>query len=147
MQPMTPPTKQSPRRAFFKKRDLWVVAVVLVAALGLWLGLRAVNDGTAPGQTAVVTIGFGAGQTTRQLDLSADGVVAIDAALPVQLEVKDGAVRFVDSVCPDHDCEGFGWLRSEGDWAACLPAGVVVYIEQEGAPPDEAVKWSTPAAE
>ena len=45
------------------------------------------------------------------------------AALPVTLEVKDGAVRFVNSVCPDHICENTGWLRLEGEAAVCAPAG------------------------
>ena len=40
----------------------------------------------------------------------------------IHLEVKDGAIAFVDSPCPDHLCENYGWLSREGDWAACLPA-------------------------
>lgn len=49
------------------------------------------------------------------------------------LEVKDGAVRFVDSVCPDHICENTGWLRLEGEAAVCAPAGVAVTVQQGGA--------------
>ena len=48
------------------------------------------------------------------------------------LEVKDGAVRFVNSVCPDHICENTGWLRLEGEAAVCAPAGVSVTVEQAG---------------
>ena len=44
------------------------------------------------------------------------------------LEVKDGAIRFVDSQCPDHICEGFGFISQEGDYAVCMPAGVAVTI-------------------
>ncbi len=39
------------------------------------------------------------------------------------------AVPFVDSPCPDHLCEGFGTLKNEGDWAACMPARASVTIE------------------
>ena len=40
----------------------------------------------------------------------------------IHLQVQNGAIRFVDSPCPDHLCENFGWLSRAGDWAACLPA-------------------------
>ena len=43
----------------------------------------------------------------------------------VHIEVKDGAARFVDSPCPDHICEGYGWLSAEDQSATCLPARAV----------------------
>lgn len=65
-----------------------------------------------------------AGGGTVRLALSQDGTYPIEgAALPVTLEVKDGAVRFVNSVCPDHICENTGWLRLEGEAAVCAPGG------------------------
>ncbi|MEG1367339.1 MAG: NusG domain II-containing protein [Oscillospiraceae bacterium] len=39
-------------------------------------------------------------------------------------------MRFINSVCPDHVCEGFGWLSQEEDHAVCAPARVVVSIEE-----------------
>ena len=49
----------------------------------------------------------------------------------IHLQVEDGGIRFVDSPCPDHLCEGFGVLRRAGDWAACLPARASVTILEE----------------
>ena len=48
----------------------------------------------------------------------------------MELEVKEGKIRFINSVCPDHVCEGFGWLSKEEDKAVCAPARVVVSIEE-----------------
>ena len=48
--------------------------------------------------------------------------------LTVHIEVKDGAARFVDSPCPDHICEGYGWLTLEDQTATCLPARAVLTI-------------------
>ena len=48
--------------------------------------------------------------------------------LTVHIEVKDGAARFVDSPCPDHICESFGWLSNEDQTATCLPARAVLTI-------------------
>lgn len=79
----------------------------------------------------------GASASVRVLDgapfalaLDTDGRYEVEGArLPVTLEVSDGRVRFVDSRCPDHICEGYGWLSRAGDQAVCLPAGVVISVE------------------
>ena len=47
----------------------------------------------------------------------------------VHLHVENGGIAFVDSPCPDHLCEGFGTLKNEGDWAACMPAKASLTIE------------------
>ncbi len=48
----------------------------------------------------------------------------IPVTITVHIEIKDGAARFVDSPCPDHICEGFGWLSNEDQTATCLrPCG------------------------
>ena len=47
----------------------------------------------------------------------------------LQLQGKDGEVAFLDGQCPDHVGEQFGWLDKDGAWAACIPAGVYVVVE------------------
>ena len=46
------------------------------------------------------------------------------------LEVSEGRIRLINSRCPDHICEGYGWLSKEHDQAVCMPAGVVVSVEK-----------------
>ena len=107
---------------FIKKRDL----IVLVALLLLAGGLALFYATRSAGVKATVTV---EGGKTRQIDLSQDEIYQIDdAALPVTLEVKDGAIRFINSQCPDHLCEGFGFICNEGEYAICMPAGVAVHI-------------------
>ena len=115
---------QKPRR--------WLVnalfaAVVLLAAGGLWLALG------RPGQTeqqvvAVADFGMGAVETLP-LDADCDYYYEVGEYI-VHLQVKDGAVAFIDSQCPDHVCEDFGWLSQPGQWACCVPAGVYLSVEQ-----------------
>jgi len=45
-----------------------------------------------------------------------------------KIEIKDKAVRIVDSPCRDKICVHSGWLRNGGQWAACLPNKVFVSI-------------------
>ena len=44
-------------------------------------------------------------------------------------DLEDGTIAFVDSPCPDHLCEGFGRLKAQGDWAACMPARASLTIQ------------------
>lgn len=111
----------------FQKRDLWIIGgIVLLAAI--LLAVYQINKDE--GATATVTIGLSTGtQETMTLDLNKDQIIDIDTAdLPVHLEIKNGRIRFINSECEDHNCENFGWLQNQGEWAACLPAGVVVRI-------------------
>ena len=107
---------------FFKKRDLIVLLVLLALAAGI--GLFYLTRGA--GAKATVTVDGGG---SWEIDLYKDNIYHIEnAALPVTLEVKDGKIRFIDAQCPDHLCEGFGFIGNEGEYAICMPAGVAVNI-------------------
>ena len=63
------------------------------------------------------------------LPLDVDETYDVDTGYyTVHIQIKDGAARFVDSPCPDHICEGFGWLSDEDQTATCLPARAVLTI-------------------
>ncbi len=63
--------------------------------------------------------------------LDKDAVYHYEGNYPVELVVEDGTIRFANARCPDHDCERFGRLSKPGEWAACLPAQVVVRLPSE----------------
>ncbi|MEG2037416.1 MAG: NusG domain II-containing protein, partial [Ruthenibacterium sp.] len=100
-----------------KKNILFAVCIVLAAAL---LGVL-LYPGRKQGAVARVSIADG---DSFSLALSADGIYryATDtgARLPFALEIADGRIRFLDSKCPDHVCEGFGWLSREHEEAICI---------------------------
>ena len=123
------PEKTSPV-LFIKKADVPVLLALLLAAALLFF-----MAGQKPaGSMAVVTVlQADGGETVQKIPLNKNQTLYIeDAALPVTLEIKDGAIRFVNALCPDHVCQNTGWLRQEGDWAACVPAGVWVRVEAAG---------------
>ena len=105
-------------------RSALFAAAVLLAAAVLYLALR-----PKPGSDLVATVDFGDG-VTEVLPLAKDHDYIYEVGeYVVHLQVKDGAVAFLDSQCPDHVCEQFGQLSDEGAWAACVPAGVYVIVE------------------
>lgn len=111
---------------WLRRGDLWVIAAVLLLALGAfaWQSLGGKDGATV----TIVTP-----SETKTLPLSEDATLNIvgknDHHLTVQ--VKDGAARVVESDCPDRVCVNSGWLSRAGSSAACVPAGVLVRIDGE----------------
>lgn len=96
---------------------IFLAAVLLAAAVAFLVWGR---RGGA-GHTALLQ--YGDDGQELEIPLDQDRRYDIDTGYyTIHLEVRDGGIAFVDSPCPDHTCEGFGVLRSQGDWAACLPA-------------------------
>lgn len=122
----TPAAPSPDKRAFLHKKS----AAILLGLAGLalvWLVLAWPRD---PGMTAVVTFEEGQESQSMTLSLHKDQTVTFSAGgYDVHLEVQDGAIRFTQSQCPDHRCESFGWLKNEGEWALCAPAGVMVRVQ------------------
>ena len=109
------------------QKNLIFAAVVLAAAALLFVLYRA-NAPKAEPLVAVVDFGDGITETIP-LDEDHDYLYDVGDYI-VHLQVKDGAVAFLDSQCPDHVCEQFGWLSEQDAWAACVPAGVYVTVQE-----------------
>ena len=97
-------------------------AVVILAIAAVLLVVRRVH---ASGSGLRAELIYGDNNTTMNLPLDVDETYDVDT---VHIQIKDGAARFVDSPCPDHICEGFGWLSNEDQTATCLPARAVLTI-------------------
>ena len=109
------------------RKNLIFALVVLVLAAALYFGVRAAHSGKGGGLQAVVDFGDG---ITETLPLGEDHDYLYEVGgYVVHLQVKDGAIAFLDSQCPDHVCEQFGWLSEHDAWAACVPAGVYVTVQ------------------
>ena len=91
--------------------------------------VRAVPCQRPKAEPLVAVVDFGDGITeTIPLDEDHDYLYDVGDYI-VHLQVKDGAIAFLDSQCPDHVCEQFGWLSEQDAWAACVPAGVYVTVQ------------------
>ena len=101
----------------------FAAAVLLAAGLAWW----ALRRSSGPALYARADFGMGAVEMLP-LDTDYDYYYQVDGYI-VHLQVRDGAVAFLDSQCPDHVCEAFGWLSEPGQWASCVPAGVMVTVE------------------
>ncbi len=110
--------------------NLLFAAVILAAAAVLFWRRDAGKDTSLPLKAQLV---YGDDNTVMDLPLDVDQVYDVDTGyLTVHIQVQDGAARFIDSPCPDHICEGYGWLTIEDQTATCLPARAVLTLVPAG---------------
>ena len=110
-----------------KKNRLFTAAVLLAAAaLG---GYYLVRQADRPDKVAHLVYGT-LERAQTDIDLREDADYSFQSnGYEIHLQVRDGAIAFVDSPCPDHVCEQFGQLSEVYDWAACIPAQAMLTIE------------------
>ncbi len=49
----------------------------------------------------------------------------------ITFQIKDHAIRFLHSDCPDKICVNTGFLRKDGDIATCLPNKVILTVSAQ----------------
>lgn len=125
----TPSPKNKPPK-FIQKRDFIIIGIILALAAGIFAFYALTKS---MGNTVKITIGLTTqDQIVETYSLDKNQIIEFESqGIPVQLEIKNGKIRFIHSQCPDHNCETFGWLQNEGDWAACIPASVVIHVNQK----------------
>jgi hypothetical protein len=103
--------------------DLGLVGVLLVVGLLL----LALGGSGEVGQAA--TVRTLSGETFR-VDLASPETLYVQGPLgKTTIVVREGSVAIVESPCPHKLCVKKGPVREAGDYAACLPNGVVVTVD------------------
>ena len=101
----------------------------MAGALALCAVLLLVRKANQTGAPLCAELIYGDSNTRLTFPLEKDADYDVDTGyLTVHIRIQDGAARFVDSPCPDHICESFGWLSEEDQTATCLPARAVLSI-------------------
>lgn len=108
----------------FKKGDIAVILVILVAAALFWFFRTQQTDRLE----AVITVN---GETVETIDLSAvreKRIIELDTDPKVVIAAENGAIYFESAECDDKLCINCGKLSRKGDTAVCLPAKTVVTV-------------------
>ena len=106
----------------FRKKDIVLIAAVIAAAVALFLLPKLLRPAGA--EASVIYDGT----EVMRIDLDDDGSYTVQGDLTATLVVSGGKIRFVNSLCPDKLCEGFGWIGLKGETAVCMPAKLAVII-------------------
>ncbi len=112
-----------------KQRNTLILALVLLAVLAALLVQRRLLS--REGAIAVVQVD---GQTKAELALSRDRELWVGDSETGRnlIRVEDGTVMVVQADCPDKICVHTGPISQEGEVIACLPHGLIVYVQGEG---------------
>ncbi len=108
----------------FKKGDIAVILVVLIAASIFWIYQSQNTDRLE----AVITVN---GKTVETIDLSAvkaKRTIELDTDPKVVITAENGEIYFESAECEDKLCIGCGKLSRKGDTAVCLPAKTVITV-------------------
>ena len=115
-----------------KGRVLLYAALALAALSSLLFLLRAPAEEEAPsGPMAVIQVN-GEELMRIELEKAGDGAFSIadTAGKQITFEIRDHAIRFLSSDCPDKICVHSGFQRRDGDVACCLPNQTVLIVEE-----------------
>ncbi|MEG1943783.1 MAG: NusG domain II-containing protein [Angelakisella sp.] len=112
-----------------KKTALLLYGVLAVLVIGSLLFL--LRPAAPHGLVATVQVGD---KKILELPLAtaADGTISIkdETGLPITFEIRDHAIRFLDSDCPDKICIKSGFLHRDMDIASCLPNKTVLLVSE-----------------
>lgn len=116
-----------------KKQDFIIIAVVLVVAIGLFVGLYVLN-----------------GDSGSNVQVEIDGKVVDSFSISESLEkeyktdggtnvvvIKDGKVLMKSADCPDKICVQHKQIYRKGESIICLPHKVVVTVVGDSPNDDE----------
>ena len=84
-------------------------------------------------QDTKVRLIISAGKKEWVYPLDSDRELGIQGVLGVsRIRIKNGQAEFLESPCSNQVCVHTPPLRRNGDWAACLPNQVFIYVEGTG---------------
>lgn len=106
------------------KRDILLIAILLLTALGLLLFLKS-GQGKENGAVAVVTVD---GNETGRYSLSEDGTIALNNGSNI-LVIEAGEAWVSEADCPDKICMSFGKISKNGEFIVCLPNRLIITVE------------------
>ena len=122
----------------FNKADLiLIIALSVLGACSLFV-LRTANN-EADHLSAVVTV---SGEKFGEFSLDENRIIPVNTKYGSNvLAIEDGKIFMSESFCPNHDCENFGKIGSQGQMIICIPNRLVVTIEGSSEPEVDAVLY------
>ncbi len=110
---------------FFKKSDVVIIAVILMASLASFVlyNLYARDESVKAEiyyySQLIETVSLKGEERTFSIPQDPNVVIRLDG---------EGNIAFIASDCPDKVCINTGKLHRAGEYAACLPNGIIVKI-------------------
>lgn len=111
---------------FFKRTDIIIIACIIIIS-GALMGIYRYNMSEDDVKAEI----YYYNDLINTVDLSQgqERVFTIPQSENILLQVyEDGSIAFIESDCPDKICIRTGKISEPGEFAACLPNGVVIKV-------------------
>lgn len=105
---------------------VWLAVAALLAAAVLWMARP-----QPKGPRLVATVAVGNREVVAiDLEDAEDQEFSIfdETGLPITFQVREHAIRFLESNCPDKICVHTGFLKNDLDVASCLPNRTTLFV-------------------
>lgn len=122
---------------FFKRSDVVIIAAILLVGLASWV----LYDSFSKDKSVKAEIYYYS-QLVETISLKSDEerTFSITQNPNVIFHADaDGNIAFIASDCPDKVCVKTGKIHRVGEYAACLPNGIILKIVPEGERDDDDV--------
>jgi len=113
-----------------KRSDFILIGILLVAVAVVYLAADRKPDGAA----AEVILD---GKVVMTVDLTKDQTFSLPEKPNVVFQVKNNAIAFIESDCPDKICVNTGFISKPGQMAVCLPNHLMLKVISKTRPPGE----------
>ena len=113
------------KQKLLKKQDMILIAVILAAAVLLFLGAKLMHKSPEIVEVSVD------GKVVETLDLAKDQELTIDSVSggTNHLIIKDGEAWVSEATCPDKICVHQGKIHLDGEIIVCLPNKMTAQIK------------------
>ena len=117
---------QNMKQKLFKRQDMILIAVILAAAVLLFLGTKIMHK--SPAEVIEISVD---GKVIETLDLAKDQELTIDGVSggTNHLIIKDGEAWVSEATCPDKICVHQGKIHLDGEIIVCLPNKMTAQIK------------------
>lgn len=114
---------------FFKRTDMIIIIGIIAVSIASW-GIY--NYAFAEDRVKAEIYYYSELVKTVELSTGEDMTFSVPQDENVVFHLyKDGTIAFVESDCPDKVCIHAGKLKTAGQFAACLPNGIVMKLVPE----------------
>lgn len=112
-------------RKVFRKKELWLLAPLLLAAMA-----AALFFALAPkGQEAVIEVNGAVYREVNLASLTEPEILEVPGELTVTVVLDRDSAQITQSACPDRLCVRQGKITQAGQSVICLPARVAVRLK------------------
>lgn len=110
-----------------KKKEIVIVVIALFIAGISYLTISFFNSNKTN-----CTAKNARGDVLLEFDINKDEYYTLDGEYGIfHIEVKDGKCRAINVECPNHNCEGVGWISPNNPLPiVCIPNNIVITIDE-----------------